>query len=52
MIVIKTIFVYFIVFIKYFYILPGDNTTVLDCIEVKYNPKITTKKPIKSSIIY
>jgi len=37
---------------KYLYILPGGNTTVLDCIEVKYNPKITTKNPIKSNIIY
>jgi len=48
----KTIFLHFIVFIKHFYILPEGNTTVLDCIEVKYNPKMTTKKPIKSSIIY
>lgn len=26
--------------------LPGGNITVLDCIEVKYNPTITTKNPI------
>jgi len=30
-------------------LLPVGNTTVLDCIEVKYNPKIIPKNPIKST---
>lgn len=40
-----------IVYLTYFYYetveLPGGNTNVLDCIEVKCNLKITATNPIK-----
>lgn len=45
-----------IVYLTYFYYenvdLPGGNTTVLDCIEMKYNPIITPINPMVSNVIY